>query len=238
MTTQVHGKDVLDAESITSGTLLVARGGTGVAEDTLQFDEIVAVDFTAWSTYLSNSGGATQAAHQLRLYTGGIANSKASCYCETYNAVAGLLPVSYGFFDIDIDMGWVIGMEGDVANSKTYLMYGLNYTAGDPTVEALGFRIDNLSVKGIVHDGSSLHVVDLATTLTNNGIFELSLVFTAGSKLEWFINGVLKGESTNIPSGTKTISIHKISVQTTNGTTADGQAISCYKATYRQKTWG
>lgn len=224
MTVQIHGKDIFgDDRYLNVG---------------LEFDEFVTNDFTPWSTYLINTGSATQGPHQLRLFTGVTADSKASCYCPIYNAMAGLLPVGYGFFDIDIAVGWVIGMEDDVATSKTYLMYGLNHTAIDPTVEALGFRIDNLAAKGIVHDGSSLHVVDLSTTMTQNSIFGLSIVFTAGSKIEWFINGVLKGESTNIPSGTKATSYHKLSAQVTNGATATAQVVNCYKTMYRQKTWG
>lgn len=224
MTVQVHGKDIFgDDRYLNSG---------------LEFDEFITTDFTNWETHFTNTGEASRNAHRLRIGTGGTADSIATGYCSVFNAIDSATPVGYGFFDIDVTIGWVIGMEGDVATSKSYLVYGLQYTASDPTLKSFGFRIDNLAVKGIVHNGTSLTVVDLSTTMTQSSVFRLKAVFTAGNKIEWFINGVSKGESINIPSGTFETSCYKLSAQTTNGATANSKAMNCYKATYQQKTWG
>lgn len=224
MTVQIHGKDIYgDDRYLNSG---------------LEFDEMVITDFTNWETHFTNTGEASKEAHKLRIHTGATANSIATCYCSIFNTVDFEIPAGYGFFDISATIGWVIGMEDSVATSKTYLVYGLQYTASDPTLKSFGFRIDNLAAKGIVHNGTSLTVVDLSTTLTPNSVFRLKAVFTAGDKIEWFINGVSKGSSTSIPSGTFETGCYKLSAQTTNGATATSQAMNCYKATYQQKTWG
>lgn len=86
------------------------------------------------------------------------------------------------------------------ANGQTWFKYDID-ASGDPTDKAFGFRVDpGYALKGIVHDGASLHVVDLNTTLTSGTGVDLFMRFVAGDKIYWYVNGVEKGSSSAIPT--------------------------------------
>lgn len=70
-------------------------------------------------------------------------------------------------------------------------------TAADPTGCAIGWRLDNLALKGIVHNGTTLYVIDLATTLTSDGVYSCMMLFKYGVYCQWYVGGVLKGEETD-----------------------------------------
>ena len=203
----------------------------------LSYDTVLTTDFTHWDTSVTGSGEIVTGPHWLRVHSGSTANSEAKCYCTMYNTVYLQMPRALGFFDIDIYRGWVLGIEDQLANSITSLLYALN-TGPNPTSYGFGFRIDDRDVKGVVHDGTSLTEVDLSTTLVVSTMYRLSIMFTAGSKIEWFINGVSKGESTSIPTGTTSSGANMTSsMYLTNGADGTSQAIDCYKAIFKQKLW-
>jgi len=113
----------------------------------------------------------------------------------------------FGFGWIDyatMDFQWFTSVYARAGAAGTQKWYKIDSdTSGDPTTYAIGWREDSNALKGIVHNGTTLYVVDLATTLTLNAGYSLFLNLTHGSKVEWYVNGVKKGESTNIPTGVK-----------------------------------
>ena len=207
----------------------------------LKWDGFAIFDFSSLETYTSNTGTVAKKAHQLNLNSGATADSKAAAYSVLTNYISsGHLPFAMQDFDVDTEIGWVIGLEDDVATGKGYLLYGPTVTVIDPSVRGFGFRIDNKAVKGLVHDDASLHVIDLSTTLSIASIYRLSLVFDSGNKIEWFINDVSKGSSTQIPSGnTKSTpaDFGKLSAQVTNGGTGTSYVFDCFKMTFKQEIW-
>jgi len=104
----------------------------------------------------------------------------------------------YGVYCFD----WVLSIQPFTTSANSKIWYMLMHdAAADPGYRSIGFRLDNLNLKGIVHDGSSLHVIDLMTLQANTG-YTISLKFRLNDKIEWFVNGVKYGESTNIPTAT------------------------------------
>ena len=67
--------------------------------------------------------------------------------------------------------------------------------------KGLGLQIDELALKGAVHDGTTGATVDLSTTLTGNSACVVTVVSDGSGNVEWFLNGVSKGTSTGGPAG-------------------------------------
>ena len=70
----------------------------------------------------------------------------------------------------------------------------------------IGFKVENNTLKGSVGNGDVETTVDLMT-ISANTKYAVKAVFTAGSKCEFYVNGVKQGEiTTNLPSGLAYIS--------------------------------
>ena len=91
---------------------------------------------------------------------------------------------------------------------------------GDPTAQCVGFRLDYDALKGIVHDGTNLTVVDLGVTWGNYCSADLFLKFVPADKVYWYVNGVLKGSSTAIPTTQRQAMVY-VMFKITNGATAE-----------------
>jgi len=173
--------------------------------------------FSPFFQVLTGTGSVWQGFLRMRAYTGAIASSTASNYIQIYRK--GVYSFSYG---VDFVLEVVFShLATSGANGKSYLKIDDDTGPNDPDSVAVGFRVDNNALKGIVHNGSSLTVVDLSVTLTSVPV-RLLIKFTAGSKIEWYVNGTKKGESSNVPSGSD-VSYLVLAVK--NGVdTADQQA--------------
>lgn len=92
---------------------------------------------------------------------------------------------------------------GATTNGQTALQWGRSgdvNTDADLDAAGIGVRIDNLALKGLAHNGTSLTVVDLSTTLTLNQIYQMEIVSDGAGNVEWFLDGVSKGTSALGPS--------------------------------------
>jgi hypothetical protein len=170
-------------------------------------------DFTNWTT----SGGQppTKGWRILHIYAG-TGFTPAVAYKELIRSY-GIFWLGTGqVFDWNKDfyLGFMFTSSyGIAADSKSWVMVSHNNTAADPTLKSVGFRLDGtvtdmqLALKGLVHNGTTLTIVDLATTIQtgigssySGPVYILALRFKAGQKVEWYVNGVKKGESTLIPT--------------------------------------
>jgi hypothetical protein len=164
------------------------------------------VDFTPWTTAVSGSGYIqSKTFAQFRPHTGTTASSTAR---------------GRGF-----DFGWLYWAgfrivwqitfyhRAGSANARRWFKIDAD-TAADPTGAAIGFRIDGNAVKGIVHNGTSLTVVDLATTLTDGVDYTFRIEFH-GASVYWYIGSVLKGQSSNVPSGVREVN-HYLAIAVAN----------------------
>lgn len=147
----------------------------------------------------------------------------------TANSTIRSRGVRFGWFFYDT---WNFFLRAQVClrakstNGKCYLKIDID-TTGDPTAQAIGFRIDNGAIKGIVHNGTTLTVVDLGVTLAAGGWAVLELIFTRGSKIEWFVDYVKRGESTAIPTTIYEAETSLI-ISAINGVDAANNAIQIY----------
>lgn len=107
------------------------------------------------------------------------------------------------------------------ANGKSWGFWGTPFTGHptntDPSTAGIGFRVDNSALKGIVHNGTSLTVVDLGVTLSYLGMRELAIVLDGSGNIYWYVDGVLSGQSDQAPI-VDSISVNScFGIWTTNG---------------------
>ena len=172
-------------------------------------------DFFHWTTILTGSGSVMGKDYgTLRLGTGSTAGSTA-------------IGRGFGFGWVDyavMDLQWFTSIYARVSPSGTQQWFKIDSdTSGDPTTYAIGWREDAGALKGIVHDGTALYVIDLGVTLSSGYGYSLFLNFLHGSKVEWYVDGVKKGESINIPTGLKNSSTYCVISAQNNAIASDAQ---------------
>ena len=156
-----------------------------------------------WTAVVTGSGGAQEQATYLSVHTGATAGSTALLHLLTE-----------GFhLDIATSYAWdwakkayiifnYIRGELCATGIARFQLKGVN-TIGALATKGIGLRVDNLALVGESY-GLSLGEVDLATTLTLNQNYKIAIVFYPASKIEWYVNGVLKGTQSTaatIPTG-------------------------------------
>lgn len=132
----------------------------------------------------------------------------------TANSTARSRGYSFGWVNwTDFRIVWRISLYNNAksANSKRWIKIDVD-ASGDPTCGAIGFRIDVDAIKGIIHDGTSLTVVDLNSIFSGNTL----MIIYDGTTVYWYVDDVLKGSSTNVPSGADQ-STHYLMINVTNG---------------------
>lgn len=151
------------------------------------------LDFFEWTTTVTGSGAVVVKNYgSLKLQTGATAGSTARGRGYSFGW--------YGYGAATIEMFAQFCPRLLTANGHAWFKLDID-ASGDPTDYALGWRLDQYALKGISHDGVQLHVVDLGVTCTPDVDYNLFMKFVAGSKVEWYVDGVKKGETANIPDG-------------------------------------
>jgi len=68
-----------------------------------------------------------------------------------------------------------------------------------------GTIIDGNDIYGVSGDGTTSSLTGVLYTLASNETLTLEAIFTAGTQIEFFINGISKAtKTTNLPTGTST----------------------------------
>lgn len=92
----------------------------------------------------------------------------------------------------------------DVSNGNFWITFGVvsgSVAAADPTGRSIGVRNDAGALKGIVHDGSTLTVVDLSKTLTTGRQNRISIYSDGAGNIYWYdAQGTLLGSTSAGPS--------------------------------------
>jgi hypothetical protein len=150
------------------------------------------LSFFDWTTTKTGSAGIeAQGYGSIRIKTGNTPGSQAKG--QGYN---------WGwheFHDIDIDWwAWLINFNTTTNGQKWLKIDQSSY--GDPTSQSIGWRIDGTALKGITHDGTLLHVIDLDTTVNAGDHIRLFMTFLHQNKVEWWVNGQKKAETDQIPT--------------------------------------
>lgn len=176
--------------------------------------------FFDWTTTVTGSGQIVyQGYGQFRPYTGTTATSTARG--------RGYMLVWPNYATEAFEWYIAAQLVSSTPNGQVWMKIDAD-TAADPTDKALGWRIDDNVLKGIVHNGTSLTVVDLSTTINDNQGAEYFLKFIPGSKVEWYVDGVKKGESANIPTTQLEASVYPV-LAVANNADAAGQAMDLWR---------
>jgi hypothetical protein len=93
---------------------------------------------------------------------------------------------------------------GSATNAVGYIQIKPTTAVGALAGHGLGIRMDNLAMKGISYgSGGAEEAVDLSVDMTQGIYYNVEIRFYPGVKIEWYVNGVLKGTqstTTKIPS--------------------------------------
>jgi hypothetical protein len=170
------------------------------------------LEFFNWGQVVSGSGSTERLYGMNRCSSGTTANSTA----RTNGYLFGWITWS-GF---TIDMHCFLVPRGSVTTARRWYKLDTN-THGDPTGNAIGWRLDNLALRGIVHNGTILTVVDLGMSLPSDTGWNFFLRFIPGTRVEWWVDGVLRGHSTAIPTTLRQASHHPVLCIENGGTAAN-----------------
>jgi hypothetical protein len=156
----------------------------------------------------------------------------------------------------DEDMGWSIGSAFDVINwakeARLHFTFSsvanttngvTTFTWGKASIyigvltdKGIGIEIDNLALRGIVHDGTDLKTVNLNTTLVDNQVYGIEVVSSGNGNAQWFLDGILVGTAVGEgPSAAGPTSGTSFMLDATNGAdsatqSAQGHGLRVYLA--------
>lgn len=192
-------------------------------------------DWSHWTEYVSGSGSfVSKGLRHIRAMSGATIDSKAILYHDYYYTKTPRSAGAVVNYDNEVTIVAVFDMVECVANGKMYINLDTNWDVVNPTTKSVGFRLDNLTVKGLVHDGSTLTETTLFTLSTYEPVI-LKLVHTPGSKIEFFKNGVSQAtQTTNLPSGNSNVG-QRFKVGVTNGGTGATYDIDFVRAAIKSK---
>jgi len=155
-----------------------------------------------WVIATANNGSVQQHFSNMRVATANSENARASAGLPIYD----LQRDANCQYDMDCSRDYMLDFlvipDDSTQDAQAWLTIDYYTQQGDPANKAFGFRLDNLALKGITYD-TSLHVVNLNTTLSVGGRYRLRFNFVSGDKIYWYVNDVQKGSSSDIPSGTR-----------------------------------
>ncbi len=162
---------------------------------------------SGWTVTVNGTGGTSQEIVANRVNTGATASSNALLYAGLggFSRSAG----SQGQIDWSGKIYLIFGYSRNTDDAQVIARFQLKdvITGGVLTDKGIGIRVDDKALKGESY-GSSLGVVDLGMNVIENIEYQIVIVHTpAVPKIEWFVNGVLKGTQTtaaNIPGGVST----------------------------------
>ena len=94
--------------------------------------------------------------------------------------------------------------------------------------KGIGIQIEDLALKGIVHNGTTGATVDLSTTLVDERVYAVTIVSDGSGKVEWFLDGTSKGTSSGGPSGLAATGACLLQMEVDNGADASLHTLTVY----------
>jgi len=152
---------------------------------------------------IANSGAIWDQPTVIRASTGATANSKALVYWGVYGLTTGTQ--TRGLIDWDKKLHFACGLSRYLSDAECVARLQLKeaITEGILAAKGIGIEINNLAVVGEGY-GTSRAETDLSTAFTSLKEYDLHIIHYPGSKIEWYIDNVLKGTedtSGNFPTG-------------------------------------
>lgn len=179
------------------------------------------------ATQGGGSGSTSQSPSCLSVNSGSTAASQARLSCDPVLATGIAQTANGGWIAWGSNHDAIVSLQVYFSTAGTskrvWVKFANAVEYGDPTGKAIGLRFDGRAgdtqadVKGIVHDGTSLTVVDLATLQDSNTVKTYRISSRNGT-VTWYVDGVSKGSSAAGPTGSA--SGNKCVIDVDNGTDA------------------
>jgi len=184
--------------------------------------------------FVTGSGVTSHVARQARAGSGSTASSTA--WVKSGTLLCWSAGQNLGVIDWTkpITLHLVLCMDAATTNGKSRVSWGKSAAdgEGDLARKAIGIRVDNLGLKGIVHDGTSETTVDLSATLVENTTYRVMMKSDGSGNVEWFLDGVSKGSSSAGPTTTGTAGESVIQIESANNADAAAHTIRVADAKY------
>ena len=109
--------------------------------------------------------------------------------------------------------------------SRMTLGKGTGTGVGALASKGVGIQIEDLALKGVVHDGTTGATVDLSTALVDDRVYAVTIVSDGSGNVEWFLDGTSKGTSSGGPSGLAMTGACLLQMEVDNGADAAAQGL-------------
>lgn len=205
--------------------------GLGVLEtdarEVIEDDQWVAFDdFSNWGSTVVGSGSVSQDIRLARVSTGATGSSEAALHpTNDAHGFSRGKNINVLNWSKPLAMKIVCSMIDGTANGEARVVLGKDPGLGDvadPSDKAIGIRVDDQALKGIVHNGTDLTVVDLSTTMTLDRCYDVEIRSAGDGSVIWKVDDVQKGSTGNGPTGDATADFVSPQIETENNAdTAD-----------------
>jgi hypothetical protein len=209
---------------------LSANGSTAIIPSLMEEERFTDLAFNSgWNRKVSHEGNVSTFPHRLAVETGTVANGVAGAATSGSSGWFRGKNRNALNFSKRIKFRFSVAQYANTTNGQCWVSMGRDgFTGegiGDPSAKAIGVRVDDDALKGIVHDGSTLTVVDLTTTLTGDELNDVVVDSIGDGNVNWYLNGsdTAAGTTANGPVGDATGSSFRIEAD--NGGDAANQAI-------------
>lgn len=175
----------------------------------------------------TGSGNVAHVARRLDVSTGATATSTARVRSHSETGWSIGHPVGVIDWSKKVVTQVIFAAMAGTTNGATRLVIGKTTGAGvgDLATKGIGIKIENLALKGHVHNGTEAADIDLSTTLTASQVYRILIVSDGAGNVEWFVNKARKGATTAGPSVTGSAGESTIQVEADNGGDTADQGI-------------
>ncbi len=176
---------------------------TGRVERNLGYEwkELIVPTNAGWTTSLLGSGGVSQNPFRIAPYTGTTANSRGLAYVATLGLNSGDRVRVACDYSKRLEWEFIICRRFSDSEAVARIQLKQVNTEGDLANVGIGLRIDNYTVLGEAY-GTARQTVSLGT-LTDDRIWRVKIVLIPNTRVEFWVDGVLRGSLTGtaVPTG-------------------------------------
>lgn len=153
-----------------------------------------------WTAAVTGSGGSDQQLTRIYVRTAATASSTARLYSPLFWLRPG---GTSAYIDWGKKLWMAFSIKRASSDAEVVARFQLKEvgTEGVLAAEGFGIQIDNLTLYGETYD-TEVAKVDLNTVLTDGNQYDILIVHTPGTGIEWFVDKVSKGTSTREPTTT------------------------------------
>ena len=203
-----------------ASSVWVPRSKTSTSLQLYMHDTFDAVPLTSMTRVLVGTGSTSRWVHRsTQMTTGTTAGSSVRLVTQNFPGL------NIGVYTNNINYQKVVAVRftasadnKNTANGTKHLQLGGAFnTTGDLDKMGVGFRIDNAAIKGVCYK-TSLTEVNLGQNLTGYNIRNLLAISYGDGRIEWYVDGTLRGTSNDAPNSSSELNTANIKLVVMNNT--------------------